>query len=202
MFSLSQTKNTVIFILLLVLGIGLGFLNDAPPPAPPLLTHGTWLTPKALPTFQLDSTLEKPFHSKNLVGHWTLVYFGFRQCDTICMPTLHLMSQIAQAVNNPALQYLFVNIDPNDTVANLKNFLAATAPDCIGVQGSLAQLKPLATRLGAIIDAKDSRGGIAHSGQIYVMDPKGEWVAVFSPPFDIQNMVSDMGVMMRFTSGR
>ena len=67
----------------------------------------------------------KPVSSKDLVGKWVLLYFGFTKCPDICPDELHKVTAVLKRLENQgqSIQPVFITIDPTrDTKARLKSY--------------------------------------------------------------------------------
>jgi len=51
-------------------------------------------TPRALGDFSLIDHNAEPFSHSALVGHWTLVFFGFTHCPDICPTTMAELAEL------------------------------------------------------------------------------------------------------------
>ncbi len=52
--------------------------------------------PRPLSSFELTGIDNKPFTQANLQGHWTLFFFGFTNCRSICPTTLSELNKMFQ----------------------------------------------------------------------------------------------------------
>lgn len=161
------------------------------------LQSGTWLPrPRALLDFRLQDTSGKDFTPDRLLGHPTLLFFGFTNCPDVCPTTLATLAQLERQGVLPAAQVVFVSIDPErDTATALQSYLSAFNAGFIGVRGDRAALAPLLRSLNAIAVREDLPGGgytMDHSATLYLLDTKGRLVAVFSPPFSLPALSADL----------
>ena len=121
-------------------------------------------------------------------GRWMLIYFGYTFCPDICPTSL---STIAAALDGLApeerakVQPLFVTVDPErDTPAVMKDYVAAFAPDLIGLVGTPEQTEAVkkAYRVYAVKAKSDDPTAytVDHSSIIYLMGPDGRFVPYFA----------------------
>jgi protein SCO1/2 len=118
-------------------------------------------------------------------GKFMLVYFGYTYCPDVCPTTL---TEIATAMKKlgPAADKIvpiFITVDPQrDTPAVVKDYTAAFSPRLVGLTGTPAEITQ-AERDYHVYAAKQVTGPgpndylMAHSSFIYLMGPKGEFVA-------------------------
>lgn len=161
------------------------------------LQSGTWLPrPRALSDFHLQDTAGGDFPADRLLGHPTLLFFGFTNCPDVCPTTLATLAQPEVQNALPTGQVLFVSIDPErDTASALRSYLSAFNQRFIGVRGDRAALAPLLKSLNAIAVREDLPGGgytMDHSATLYLLDTRGRLVAVFSPPFSATALAADL----------
>mgnify|MGYP001089158711 CR=1 FL=1 len=164
----------------------------------------TVLTPtKSLGPFALNSTLDRPFTDQSLVGHWTLMFFGYAQCPKICPQALSMISEIWRSFPeqkpHPNAQFLFVSLNPEkDTVDALKPFVQQFHSDFVGLTGPQAEIVRLSKASGVYSwtdPAQDGSTGpkiIDHSATILLISPDGRLKALFSPPHDALAIARDL----------
>jgi protein SCO1 len=165
------------------------------------LAGGTWLPEaRALAAFELQDLDGKPLTNASLKGHAHLLFFGFTYCPDICPTTLATLSQVLPANGPSALPdatVLFVSIDPErDTAANLHDYLNAFSSRFEGARpASAAALQPLLTSLSAIatrVALPDGSYTMDHTAAVYLLDARGRYRAVFTPPFTVAGLRADL----------
>lgn len=128
---------------------------------------------------------EKKFTQKDLLGHWTLLFFGFTHCSNVCPATLDMLKtaypSLQQAI--PNIQVVLISLDPDrDDAKALSGYTHAYHPDFIGVTGDLKELRKLQSQLG-IFSARESQSQdnyqIEHTASIILINPKGQWAGLF-----------------------
>ena len=148
----------------------------------------------------------QPFGAKNLQGQWTLVFFGFTYCPMLCPTTLAELSNAYQALSQahftPLPQIVFVTVDPaRDKQINVKKFVSAFNPHFIGLRTDDEKaLAEFARELDAAYEKvngtgkdKDAKGEytITHTGDIAVIGPTGELVAMLTMPHSDKDILAD-----------
>ena len=165
------------------------------------LAGGTWLPePRALAAFELQDLEGKPFINASLKGHAHLLFFGFSYCPDICPTTLATLSQVLPTSGPSALpdaRVLFISIDPErDTAANLHDYLNAFSSRFEGARpASATALQPLLTSLSAIatrVALPDGSYTMDHTAAVYLLDARGRYRAVFTPPFSVAGLRADL----------
>jgi protein SCO1/2 len=171
------------------------------------LLVGTELTPhKDMIAFNLQSSENRNFNQESLLGHWTLIFFGYTECPEICPKTLGIMSnvwpQLTKQKPTTPLQFLFVSLDPqSDTPQSLKNFLGKFNPSFVGLTGDTNEVTRLKEhcRIYSYLDPKLNPQGkkmIDHSATILLINPQGKIQALFSPPHEAQSMIQDLNTLI------
>lgn len=160
--------------------------------------------PVALQPFSLRDHRGQEFSQTDLLGGWTLIFFGFTSCPDICPLTLTELSQFYQAL--PADGYgsdtrvVMVSVDPErDTTQRLADYMSSFHPDFVGVNGPYADIAALARQLFISHSppppqaaAQDAHAGhaeaqapdeylIDHSGNILIINPEGMYYGFFEP---------------------
>lgn len=163
----------------------------------PVLASGTWL-PDARPVadFHLLDSHGRPFTRASLLGHPTLVYFGFTHCPDECPATLAELARVKKQADLPRLQVLFITVDPeHDTPAVLTGYLRHFDPSFLGVTGDPGEIRRLARNLGIGITRVTLPGGgydFDHTMAILLFDSSAREVGIFTPPFDVRQLTRSL----------
>jgi len=193
--------KAIIALLLLVLGLVAGALPAffAPKPNQPATIE--WLTtPRSLANFNLNS-VQGEFTNQALVGHWTIVWFGFLHCADICPTGLMQMATLADAlvnderIANNKVAYVFVSVDPNrDAITEIHQFVSYFNAAFLGVSASETQLAQFAADLGVqfSVNANKESYSVAHSVSFSIIDPAGKFRGRFRPGFDVQSVAKEL----------
>jgi protein SCO1 len=174
-----------------------------------VLASGTILAPaRALADFSLIDNQGHSFGSKNLRGHWSLMFFGYTNCPDYCpatLTTLAAMQKQLRSANTVAPpQVLFVSVDAKrDTPAQLNEFVPNFDPEFIGLTAaSQSAIEALAKQWGVAVNIETAANGnyiVDHSAVIFVIDPAGKLAAILTGPFTVEAMRSDF---VRIVAGR
>lgn len=146
--------------------------------------------------FELFDDSGKTFNKQSLHGHWTLLFFGYPGCPDICPQTLGIVRDAwnTYAPGKPAAHFVFASITPEPAESgNLKNFVQQFRPDFIGVSGTPDAMQQFSDQLGIYVQEQQDR--IAHTTSLMLIDPKGRLAAVFSPPLNAQQLVSELNIL-------
>lgn len=141
---------------------------------------------REIKSFELVSAENKKFTQKDLLHHWSLVFFGFTHCSTICPVTLGMLGKSYDQLHAiyPNLQVVFISLDPlRDNVGALSHFTHTYHRDFIGVSGKIQEIRKLQSQLG-IFSAQDPMSSndnyqLQHSSSILLFNPEGKWAGMF-----------------------
>jgi len=176
---------------------------SAPPRTEALLLHDA----KPLPDFSLEDSDGQPFTKSSLLGHWSLLYFGYTHCPDACPTTLaglgQVMQEMAHAPKLPKPTVYFVSVDPRrDRPKQLKTYVAYFDPAFVGATGDEDALHALTVPLGVDYSygKPDAKGDYAvdHSTFVVLVDRQGRQVAMFSPPLDAKRVDADYMNILKY----
>lgn len=157
-----------------------------------------------LPEFSLLDQSGQPVSRDVFRGHWNLVFFGFTHCPDICPVTLQILAKARQALaregQQPLPRIVLVSVDPErDTPALLQKYVDYFGDGNLGITGDIAELEKLTSALGIYFKKQPGNAddyAVDHSAAVLVIDPDGEFHALFSGPHSIDNFVHDMPLLM------
>jgi protein SCO1/2 len=160
-----------------------------------LKEQGTYLLPtrRDIAPFSLTDQHGNTFDNASLMGHWSLLFFGFTACPDVCPVTMSALAQVENKLSEAGRQDLldqlrvyFVSVDPErDEAAVIAKYVAAFSPRFTGVTGSLDALAAFAKQLNvAFMKVPDANGGyvIDHTANIVIVDPKGRYAGFMKLP--------------------
>ena len=162
-----------------------------------MLASGTWLPDaKPIADFHLLDSQGRPFTRAALLGHPTLMYFGFTHCPDECPDTLAALARVRKQALLPGLQVLFVTVDPErDTPAVLAGYLRHFDPSFLGITGDPAEIRRFAAGLGIAVARINLPGGgydFDHTMAILLFNSGAREVGVFTPPFDARQLAQSL----------
>lgn len=152
--------------------------------------------PKPVPDFALTGHDSKRFGAERLKGQWTFVFFGFTHCPDVCPAVLQHLTLVRDEIGkrHPSAAKpvaLLISVDgKRDTPALLAEYVTAFDKAFAGATGSEDEIRKVERIFGANhrIRPKAQPGEymVAHSSEIYLVDPEGRHVATFWPPIDAE----------------
>ena len=154
-----------------------------------------------------DSMTSKPVTAADFHGKIVFLYFGYTQCPDFCPTTLTNLANVLQDLGTHAndVRVLFVTIDPNrDSLAVLKQYAAAFAPQVVGLRGTPDELAALARRYRVAYSVTPAQNGhpyeVTHSSIVYVFDQSGNARllvdSMAKPKPDITGMTQDLETLV------
>lgn len=200
-----------LLVVALAAGVYVGFLvlgrkTSTPPQTSALLLHER----KPLPDFLLTDAAGAAFTRRELMGHWSLLYFGYTHCPDACPTTLmdldHMLAALRKEKAADMPRVYFVSVDPKrDNLGLLRNYTLYFNPAFIGVTGSLDQLRALTTPLGVDFsyEPANQTGNytVNHSVMVTLVDPQAQEEALYTPPFVPERMAADFSAIVAYRGG-
>ena len=201
----SINKNLLLIAIFIITVLGL-FINKLTTPRTlsddELLVNGLFLfdVPKQISDFEFVSSNKKIFTKSDLIGKWTLMYFGFTKCPDECPTTMYQLSKLIKVLRDKEFklddkQWVLVSIDPErDTPEMIDNYAKGFDKDFIGVSNNRPMLLSLATQLSVNNVMPSSSNHMDHShldnhvNNIILIDPNGDFAGIFRPPFDVSRL--------------
>ena len=201
----SINKNLLLIAIFIVTVLGL-FINKLSTQRTlsddELLVNGLFLfdVPKQISDFEFVSSNKKIFTKSDLMGKWTLMYFGFTKCPDECPTTMYQLSKLIKVLRDKEFklddkQWVLVSIDPErDTPEMIDNYAKGFDKDFIGVSNNRPMLLSLATQLSVNNVMPSSSNHMDHShldnhvNNIILIDPNGDFAGIFRPPFDVSRL--------------
>ncbi len=156
------------------------------------------IQPVTLTDFELTDQSGKAFTLAQLKGKRTLLFFGYMSCPDICPTTLTTLAQLVKKLDayaNADLQVVFVSVDPKrDPPEKLAEYLNYFNPNFIGLGGDKEAIDKFTRQFAAGYmleeEQKDGNYLVSHTSSIFMIDPQAKLIATFSPPHQIDTLVS------------
>ena len=123
----------------------------------------------------------RPFRLSALQGRVTFVLFGFTHCPDVCPVAMERLRELhdSGAVANGNVAYVMISVDgERDTPAVMKAFVTKFSPDFIGLTAEPSRVASVANQFSARFFKGGHNGhgsgyDVAHSAQLFVLDPAG-----------------------------
>ena len=148
-----------------------------------------------------------------LLGHYSLIFFGYTDCPDVCPLTLQNISAALDELGRRAddLLPLFITVDPaRDTPEVLATYVSHFHPQLVALTGTpeqiaaaasayrifFAPVDPVIAAAGAAADDLDLAHLLEHTSVVYIMGPHGKYVTHFSHATPVDEMVQRLGEML------
>ncbi len=120
-----------------------------------------------------------------LLGHPTLVFFGYTHCPDVCPTTLADMSAMFKTLgDDDKARALFITVDPQrDTPVVLKDYMTSFDPRITALTGTPEEIKSVERAYKVYAKAvpdKDGTYTMDHTAITYLMDKDGKFVSAFN----------------------
>jgi len=160
--------------------------------------------PDPLPDFSLLDQAGQRVNADTFRGQWDLVFFGFTHCPDICPTTLQVLANVKRELTESGAKTLprivLVSVDPErDTPEILGRYVDYFGAGNLGVTGEIEGITTLTSALGIYFEkapAPDGDYSVNHSAAVLVINPDGEFSALFSAPHIVANYVHDLPIIM------
>jgi len=160
--------------------------------------------PDPLPDFALLDQTGQRVNADTFRGQWDLVFFGFTNCPDICPTTLQILAsvkhELAEAGATLLPRIVLVSVDPErDTPQLMGQYVDYFGEGNLGVTGEIEDINTLTAALGIYFEKAPTADGnysVDHSAAVLIINPAGEFSALFSAPHIVANYVHDLPIIM------
>jgi protein SCO1/2 len=138
-------------------------------------------TPKPIANFTLTDQNGASFDLADLKGTVTFLLFGFTNCPDACPLSMERLRELQHSgqLADKSVAYVMISVDgERDTPAAMKTFLAKYSSEFIGLTAEPSRVTPIAAQFSALFfkgarNPHDGHYDVAHSPQVFVLDPAG-----------------------------
>lgn len=194
-------NRLLLVVLVLLAGMALGMLWLRPPASDGLPENRSYGRAQIGGAFEMVNHLGAPYTHEHLKGKYSLIYFGFTYCPDICPAGLLVIANTIDALPEAVrgkLQPIFVTVDPErDTVPVIRQYVENFHPQIMGLTGSEAHVSAIAKAYKVYYNKHEDaeHAGqylVDHSGYMYLMGPKGEYITHFPHNVSMQNLADGL----------
>ncbi|KAJ7122970.1 h-sco1 [Mycena epipterygia] len=148
--------------------------------------------------FSLTTHSGTTYTEQDLLGKWSLVYFGFTNCPDICPAELDKMGlalDAAEKEHGSIFNPVFVSVDPaRDSPSRIAVYLKDFHPAFTGLVGPYEAVKAMCKAYRVYFSTPPNAKPeddylVDHSIFVYLMDPKGQFVEAFGQTVTIDEML-------------
>lgn len=137
--------------------------------------------------FELTDHTGKTVTDKDFDNQWRMIYFGFTYCPAICPTELQKMATTLKDLGKKGdiIKPVFISVDPErDTVDVMKGYIELFHPRLVGLTGTIEQVgvakKAYKIYSAKVKDDTMTEYTVDHSSYIYLMNPEGSLVRIFT----------------------
>ena len=130
--------------------------------------------------FNLINQDGKYISNKKMLGKYTVIFFGFSRCSSICPTQLAKISAVLEALNSRSLQAFFISIDPYDTVDKLKDFHGQFDERIQMLTGPKEEIENIVNSYKVFATFSEDPEKINHSTILYIMGKDGKYLDHFN----------------------
>jgi protein SCO1/2 len=209
---MSKSKNSMLLMIvaaLVAVAFGVYFQSSAGlKDTLPMLEKAIILpNSKAIQGVEFVDHQGQRFGKQQLLGRWSILFFGFTNCPDICPTTMQTLKQVKnKLVLDDAwgnYQVIMVSVDPDrDTTQQLSNYLPYFDPEFIGISGSLDITTGFSKQLGILFYANeaddDGRYDVDHGTALILVNPMGEMAGVISAPHQADVIARDLSKLAKY----
>ena len=166
-----------------------------------------WPNPKQLRPFAAVDQHGKTFELDDIENKWSFVFFGYTHCPDVCPVTLAVLDQLHDLLKDfpteQNIQTIFMTVDPErDTKETLAEYIHYFNGSFIALGGNKTQIESLTRQIGVayfIAENEDSENYLVeHSASIFLIDPYGRLVAIFSAPHQASDISERFKTIQQF----
>ena len=201
-----MTRRNVFIAAVAVIGITTGTWLSYQLMSPPPVTQTVTMlpAPAELPEFALLDHNGQAIGREVFEGHWNLVFFGFTHCPDVCPLTMRVLAdaknQLAAIGQGPVPRIVLVSVDPErDTPEIMSQYVGYFGDGNLGITGELEEVRQLTNALGIFYEKSSLNGAdysVDHSAVVLVVNPSGQFHALFGAPHEAVNFVHDLPIIM------
>lgn len=135
-----------------------------------------------------------------LLGHYSLVYFGFTYCPDICPMTLQIIADAIDVLpgqKSELVQPIFISLDSKrDTSATMASYVNNFHERMIGLTGTAEQVQDAASAYRVFFRetpiGEEGEHTIDHSGYLYLMNRSGRYIDHFGKDVTMEQLTSKL----------
>lgn len=161
--------------------------------------------PRTIAPFSLSDNNNRAFTNKDLLGHWSMLFFGFTHCHYICPTSMAELRDAYTLLKDKKIKLpkvVFISVDPErDSIERLNTFIYGFNPLFMGARGDQDAIKNLTGDLKVLYVKEKPKDGstnytIAHSSSILLVNPDGKFVALISMPHTAKQIAHDYALVI------
>ncbi len=160
--------------------------------------------------WMMEDTRGNVVTNADLLGKFTLIYFGYTGCPDVCPTTLVTVAEAMDMLGDRAdmVVPLFVTVDPErDTAALMREYVTYMHPAMVGLRGPKAYTDHMVKTFNARYEfhtpdpEHPDRYLIDHTASVALVGPDGFLVKRYPYGTSAADMAADLGTMLDEAAG-
>ncbi|MCB1336891.1 MAG: SCO family protein [Maritimibacter sp.] len=155
--------------------------------------------------WMMEDTYGNVVTDEDMLGKFTLIYFGYTGCPDVCPTTLSVIAEAMEALGARAdmVVPLFVTVDPeHDTALLMREYTGFMHPAIVGLRGPKAYTDHMVAAFNARYEvhvpdpAYPDRYSIDHTASVALVGPDGLLIKRYPHGTTADEMAADLGAIL------
>lgn len=155
--------------------------------------------------WMMEDTYGNVVTNEDMLGKFTLVYFGYTGCPDVCPTTLSVISEVMDDLGTQAemLVPLFITVDPDhDTALLLREYTGFMHPSIVGLRGPKAYTDHMVKAFNARYEVHvpdpeyPDRYSIDHTASVALVGPDGLLIKRYPHGTTADEMAADLSAIL------
>lgn len=160
--------------------------------------------------WMMEDTYGNVLANSDLLGKFTLIYFGYTGCPDVCPTTLATVAEAMDMLGDRAgmVVPLFVTVDPErDTAILMRDYVTYMHPAMLGLRGPKAYTDHMVKTFNARYEKHvpdpehPDRYTIDHTASVALVGPDGFLIKRYPHGTSAADMAADLGAMLDEVAG-
>ena len=155
--------------------------------------------------WMMEDTYGNVVTNEDMLGKFTLIYFGYTGCPDVCPTTLSVIAETMDALGDQAERIVpvFVTVDPeHDTAQLLREYTGFMHPSIVGLRGPKAYTDHMVRVFNARYEVHvpdpdhPDRYSIDHTASVALVAPDGFLIKRYPHGTTADQMSSDLSAIL------
>lgn len=155
--------------------------------------------------WMMEDTYGNVVTNEDMLGKFTLIYFGYTGCPDVCPTTLSVISEMLDKLGTQAERVvpLFITVDPDhDTALLLREYTGFMHPSIVGLRGPRAYTDHMVKTFNARYEVHvpdpeyPDRYSIDHTASVALVGPDGLLIKRYPHGTTADEMAADLSAIL------